>query len=586
MPTPCQSAHVLGTKYSYHPVNAQIVINVLDVNDNAPVMDAASYSFSLAENIQDNTALFSVSATDADAGINAQITFAIAPFPTPPLPFRINNVTGELVKEGAIDFDLSLQQYTFTVVATDGGNPSLQGTSQVTMIITDVNDNNPIFVNTSFDFTLPRTQLDHVELATVVALDADSGVNAEVEYTLVAESLAGFFSVNSTTGAVALEGALCGPSAFSRTDLLVIITASDRGVPSLSVAPNGSARIRVNIADNNTHAPSFNETGYSATIPSTTAPGSIVVVATAHDVVDSACEISSLAYSILPGSDGAFFAVDRLNGTITTSRALPPSGGLRFTLQVDDSGLPSAATATVDIVVAVWFDDADTASAIFRDFTLSGSGFLVGNSTTTTTAGFERPFLMTPSYAGNQGSSITAHFAGMQVTRTLQEAAIPVVAQVKMVSFEDALWESDSRVRVALQAFSTTHSAEVQSTQLYVRVTPDAALAAIGGVPFYEGRCTVIGAAGQNVCFVTVPALPSTFFDHTTLDPSREYGVQLSFGVVGGTDVPDRRLPLRRLSDVTYTANDVVLTMDPRGVYAGQSCVGEVWASTTHDVTA
>lgn len=561
-----------------------MVVNVGDVNDNAPVFSEQVYSYSLPENRVDGTPLLTVTATDRDSGINAAVSYSIAPSSIT-LPFQLNASTGVLTKDGPIDYDHSLRQYTFSIVTTDGGSPALNGTATVSVVVTDVNDNAPAFVNTSFQFSLPRTQQGRVELTTLNAVDVDSGVNAEVVYSIVAESVDNFFSVNASTGLVALESPLCGPAAASRTDLLVVVSAHDLGVPSLSVAE--SARIVINIVDNNTHAPVFNDSGYTVTIPSSTRPDSLITTVAAHDVVATVCEVSSLTYSIRAGSDSSFFAVDRVNGTVTTTRALPSSGNLTFTIEVNDGGLPASLTATVDVTVSVWFDNDNTETALRRDFTLTGTGFLVGNQSSVSSAGFQRSFLVTPSSSRNGGGSISAYYGPALATRTFLGGTVAPATQVRMIRFNDELWRSDSRVRVALQAFASDGSAEVAQTQLYVKATLDAALAAIAGVNFFQQQCTIIGTGGQNFCTVTMAALPVTFFNHATLDPSREYGIQLSFGIVGGTEQQDRRLPLRQLArDVTFASNDVIVKLEPRGLYGGQLCTGEVWATPTYDATA
>jgi hypothetical protein len=173
-------------------------------------------------------------------------------------------------------------------------------------------------------------------------------------------------------------------------------------------------------------------------------------------------------------------------------------------------------------------------------------------------------------------------------------APLAPAAAVSMVAFNDVLWETDSRLRAALQVTSASYGSAALSTQVFVRITPEAALVAIGGgVPFYESRCTIssggtTGSNVDNVCYATSSALPSAFFNHPTLDPTREYGVQVTYGIVGsGSEVQHGRVPLRGLRrNVTYRVDDVVMTLDPRSLHSGEACGGDVWATPTYDVTA
>ena len=55
----------------------EIAIQVIDVNDNSPLFDKFSYTLTVQEDLPVGSVVLNVSATDADTGNNARITYSI-----------------------------------------------------------------------------------------------------------------------------------------------------------------------------------------------------------------------------------------------------------------------------------------------------------------------------------------------------------------------------------------------------------------------------------------------------------------------------------------------------------------------------
>ncbi|XP_042339427.1 protocadherin beta-16-like, partial [Plectropomus leopardus] len=84
----------------------QILITVLDANDNAPVFTQPIYKGTVAENAAKGTIVTTVSASDADHGLNGKITYSI----TNTLDdvrqfFEINEDNGEVKLVGHLDYE-------------------------------------------------------------------------------------------------------------------------------------------------------------------------------------------------------------------------------------------------------------------------------------------------------------------------------------------------------------------------------------------------------------------------------------------------------------------------------------------------
>lgn len=103
---------------------ATVNINVTDANNFAPTFENAPYTASVFEDAPLGTTVLIVSATDADVGINAQITYSLNDESSNGLgssePFSINAQTGAIITNAPLDRE-STSGYLLTVTAKDGG---------------------------------------------------------------------------------------------------------------------------------------------------------------------------------------------------------------------------------------------------------------------------------------------------------------------------------------------------------------------------------------------------------------------------------------------------------------------------------
>ena len=86
-----------------------------------------------------------VSATDDDSGVNSQIQYLVDPDGEWASYFSVDHDHGTVVTKKAFDYE-TVDRLEFNVVAVDGGIPALRSTVPVTVILTDLNDNPPRFV--------------------------------------------------------------------------------------------------------------------------------------------------------------------------------------------------------------------------------------------------------------------------------------------------------------------------------------------------------------------------------------------------------------------------------------------------------
>ena len=113
-----------GPQETVVPAIATIIVDVLDENDNNPVFSPTLYSATIVDNSTVPAILFTVSATDADAGSNANVTFAITS-ENPGNAFSLSPYSGVLSLVKPIPTAFQTYQLAFT--ASDHGNPPRSG---------------------------------------------------------------------------------------------------------------------------------------------------------------------------------------------------------------------------------------------------------------------------------------------------------------------------------------------------------------------------------------------------------------------------------------------------------------------------
>nr|XP_045365624.1 protocadherin beta-6 [Camelus bactrianus] len=111
-----------------------ITVLVSDVNDNAPAFTQASYTLRVRENNSPALHIGTVSATDTDAGANAQVTYSLLPPADPHVPLAslvsINADNGHLFALRSLDYE-ALRAFEFRVGACGRGGAARAGRCSV-----------------------------------------------------------------------------------------------------------------------------------------------------------------------------------------------------------------------------------------------------------------------------------------------------------------------------------------------------------------------------------------------------------------------------------------------------------------------
>ncbi|XP_027864270.1 protocadherin beta-16-like isoform X2 [Xiphophorus couchianus] len=340
--------------------SCKVMVDVVDINDNEPVIKIMSKSTVISESANPNTVVTMINIQDPDAGKNGNVQC----FLNEDIPFILKLTTNNfysLVTEGELDRERD-SEYNITVTCSDEGVPSLSSSVTLTLQISDVNDNPPVFERSSYEAYIVENNTPGVSIFTVKATDTDRNQNSRVSYILEDSSVNGV-PVSTYVSVSADSGVIHAVKSFDYeqiTDFRFIIKAQDGGSPPLS----SNVTVKILIQDQNDNPPQVLypvQTGGSMVaemVPRSADVGYLVTKVVAVDV-DSG-QNAWLSYKLQKATDRALFEVGLQNGEIRTIRQVTDKDAVkqRLTVIVEDNGQPSrSATVIVNVAVADSFPE-------------------------------------------------------------------------------------------------------------------------------------------------------------------------------------------------------------------------------------
>ncbi|XP_051925853.1 protocadherin gamma-A11-like isoform X8 [Hippocampus zosterae] len=345
---------------------SKVIFDVIDVNDNAPVIHIMSFSSPLSEDSPPGATVAVLNIKDTDSDRNGQIKCSI----DGKLPFKLEtSLTNyyNLISDQYFDRE-SVSEYNITITATDLGTPPLSSSTKLYLKISDVNDNAPLFNKNIYSAYIAENNSPGTSIFAVTARDADWNQNARISYLLEDTQISGipvstFVTLNSESGVLSAVRSF-DYEQIKQLDL--VVRAQDGGSPPLS----SNVSVRILIQDQNDNAPQVLypvQTGGSLLaemVPRSADAGYLVTKVVAVDV-DSG-QNAWLSYRVHKATDRALFEVGVHNGEIRTVRQVTDKDAVkqRLTVVVEDNGRPSR-SATVIVNVAV----ADSFPQVLSEFT-------------------------------------------------------------------------------------------------------------------------------------------------------------------------------------------------------------------------
>ncbi|XP_043475497.1 cadherin-23 [Leptopilina heterotoma] len=355
-----------------HMSEANVIIQVHDINDNSPIFTHKDYKIAILESVTPSKIILNVKATDMDSSnteeekkrgygeVRYSITGENANM------FEINSINGnvQIVQNSSLDREKQ-SVVRFYIIASDmpeGGVEQKTTRALVTVDILDVNDNAPSFLQNSYTAVIPENAAPSVSIVNITAVDPDEGAGGTVHYEIIDEGEAnGLLKINHTSGEISSARKLTGKG---RTDPYVMrIRAQDGGLPSLysdvlltlyigDVVSNDGVPLFIR--------PTLDEIAYIAENSTIKSPVFQVV---ASDPDDPNLPNGKIMFKFLEDgnfvSDSSAFQINSETGLITTRKLLDRESKDSYTLILiaQDLGSPPQQATRILQVKIIDIDD-------------------------------------------------------------------------------------------------------------------------------------------------------------------------------------------------------------------------------------
>ncbi|KAG9346319.1 hypothetical protein JZ751_006630 [Albula glossodonta] len=226
------------------PSTCKVVVDVVDVNDNAPeiiikpmtsITDGVAY---ISEAAAEESFVALIRTSDRDSASNGNVRVSLHEHEH----FKLQKAYGGafvIVTTTTLDRE-KIPEYNLTVIAEDLGSPPFKTIKQYTIRVSDENDNAPLFSKSIYEVSVIENNSPGSYITTVVARDldevrvrardTDEGPNSELTFRIL-EDKSGLFAINKDSGEIILKHGLtfmCGVM------LEIKISVSDNGRLPLS----------------------------------------------------------------------------------------------------------------------------------------------------------------------------------------------------------------------------------------------------------------------------------------------------------------------------------------------------------------
>ncbi|XP_051766328.1 protocadherin gamma-C5-like isoform X31 [Ctenopharyngodon idella] len=339
---------------------SSVQIDIIDENDNPPEIILTSLPSPVPENATVGTVVALITVKDLDSGNNGKVELIVSP----DVPFKVKPSFDNhysLITDSLLDREVH-SEYNVEIHAMDSGVPPLKTVKTLNVKVIDVNDNPPVFSQSSYNVYINENNLAGVSLFSVSANDIDRDKNALLTYSVLDLSsnhvpASSYFYINSENGTIYSMSSFD----YEKLKLIsIVVQAKDHGSPSLS----SNATVHVFILDRNDNTPAviYPSTSMGSVshqrMPRSAKAGHLVTKVTAVDA-DSGHN-AWLFYRLAEATDASLLSVNLHTGEVRTKRAVSEQddSSQRLMIEIKDNGEPiQSTTVTVDILIEDGFHE-------------------------------------------------------------------------------------------------------------------------------------------------------------------------------------------------------------------------------------
>ncbi|XP_031559365.1 cadherin EGF LAG seven-pass G-type receptor 2-like [Actinia tenebrosa] len=285
------------------------------IRNNPPQFTSSYLQANVREDCPKGTTVTTITASDPDSGSNGMVRYSMAASQNllSQSYFSLNADTGVITTTQTIDREKMGRHY-FRVTAKDQGTPPLESSTDLTIVVDDINDNAPVFEKSFYAASIPEDKVMGDFVLNVRARDEDEGMNGEVRYSILnKKSIDYAFDVNDRTGVITVEKDL-DREKTPTYDL--VIKAEDQGTPP----KNATVNVKITLTDINDCYPQFSKQTYRATVREDVRPGTLITTIVATD-----CDQGTngeVVYEIVSGNDMNLFSINKINGQLRVKAKL------------------------------------------------------------------------------------------------------------------------------------------------------------------------------------------------------------------------------------------------------------------------
>uniref|UniRef100_T1IXK6 Cadherin domain-containing protein n=1 Tax=Strigamia maritima TaxID=126957 RepID=T1IXK6_STRMM len=331
--------------------SATIHVDVEDINDNLPQFAARLLTASVKEETDPPVELARISATDADAGANAQVLYYIVSG-NEDGEFHINRTTGVISAQRALDFE-KRSRHVLNVSAVDReeheGNPTTDWTksfAQVVVNVEDRHDSPPNFERGEYIFVIAENHKPFEIAAVVNAYNTSSPYEQKLVYWMNESKV---LKLDGDSGEIILIEPIDRDAPSNQVSFKVQVFARDL----LSISKqNGSTNVTILVSDVNDNSPKFEQNFYQVQIPEDTPLGSTLPVTFITEDPDEGP--NGLVAVFQFNQSHPKFVMNNATGVVTLVEPLDYEEENRFTFQVeavDRGDIPRTGSTTLVVNV-------------------------------------------------------------------------------------------------------------------------------------------------------------------------------------------------------------------------------------------